>query len=205
MARTSTRTGSVLMGQLSAVHLPVQPRKPGDTVLIEAVSAKNGYSPMTTVAAFTLLPRKALTGLREVALQKGPVAKGREKIKAYLLGHGKPLVHYYWSGFIMGTLLVYLQEKRYIDLMKSEFDELGFSLTKIREGATFILTAAHKKAYLSDLKPATYSESELRAYYEAVNQRSNADSGRAMLDGISLIRINLFYVASDSIIVLTIG
>jgi hypothetical protein len=207
MAMIPTRANSVSSGLSGQLTPPALSEISSGAGMIEEEEAlaMDSYSSMCAIAAFTLLPRKSLTGLRAASVQKMPPGKNHDEIKSYLLKNGKPLVGYYWSGYIMGTLLVYLQEKRNINLMESDFDELGFILTKVRECTSFILTSSHKKAYLEHLKSGIYSEPELRAYYEAFNERKNEDAGKAMLDGIALLRTNLFYVTNESVILLTIG
>jgi len=204
MAKISIPAGNATRGRFGRAA-PSPLSNDVNAAMIEAALEMNDYLGMGTVAAFTSLHISSMDGLRTTFKQRMPQAKSAEEVTAYLLKHGKPLVSYYWSGYIMGTLLVYLQEKRNIDLMTSEFDEFGFSLTKAWGRTTFILTSSHKRAHLEHLKPTAYSAEELRAYYEAFNQRKNEDAGKAMLDGIALIRTNLFYVTNESVIVLTIG
>jgi hypothetical protein len=185
--------------------LPTRPGLSNDSVAIEEDLEADDFSPTSTVAAFTLLPINSVAGLRDFCVQKTDLAKRRDGIESHMLKEGKALVSYPWPGYIMGTLLVYLQEKWHIDLITSDFTDLGFILTILRGRSSFLLSSAHKHTYLEYLKPAMYSESELRAYYEAFNERKNEQSGKAMLDGIASIRTNFFYVNSESFIILTIG
>ena len=204
MIITSMRTDGA--SRQSDQLLPVVSREVSDEdEMIDEALAVDGYSGTSTVAGFTLLPIKSLSGLRDLSIQKKALSQRRDDIESHLLKHGKPLVHYYWSGYIMGTLLLYLQEACDIDLITTDFYDLGFAMTLLRGRSSFILTSAHKSAYLQKLKPAAYSESDLRAYYEAFNEKKNEEAGKAMLDGISLIRTNLFYVNGESFIVLTLG
>ncbi|HEY9502273.1 MAG TPA: hypothetical protein VIR01_11650, partial [Pyrinomonadaceae bacterium] len=92
-----------------------------------------------------------------------------------------------------------------IVLMKSEHDELSSHLSKERKSTCFILTPAHKREYLAQLSPESYSEAELRDYCNKFNGSSEGDAGRPMLDGIRAIHDSLRQLDDDSVILLHIG
>ena len=91
---------------------------------------------MSAIASFTKLPKSALDRVREAAVPKKRFfGAPRDMYEEYLRRHGREVAEYRWSGFVFATLLPYLQEKHQIDLMKSDYNELGTFLTKAR-GAT---------------------------------------------------------------------
>ena len=80
---------------------------------------------MSAIASFTKLPNSALEGLRKAA------AGGTDY--HYLSTNGCAVAEYRRSGYVLASLLPYLEEKHQIDLMKS--DELAAFLTNTT-GAT---------------------------------------------------------------------
>ena len=161
---------------------------------------------MSAIANFTLLPKSSIDGLRDAAVpKKNLFGKPKYVFHEYLSQHGRALTEYNWSGYVIATLLPYLEQKRSIELMKSEFDELGSFLTNSLGSTTFILTHKHKEAYSVQLEPETYSEGEMREYFEDFNATKFEEAGKAMLDGIKVIQSNLAQANSDNIILLSIG
>ena len=146
---------------------------------------------MSAIAGFIRLPATAVEHLRasyDQTLQR--------------LGH--PASSYEWSGYILATLLSYLDEHD-IRLMKSPYDVLTAHLCQSRGATTFIFTPAHKGAYLSRLSPEQFSSDELRDYFNDFNASNEAEIGQAMLDGIASIRESLASLDADSVIVFSIG
>lgn len=122
----------------------------------------------------------------------------------FLSAHGREIGHYDWSGWVLATLLPYLHEND-IDLDQSELDDLSAFLCAVRENSVFILTARHREKYLEKLDPAHYSESELHDYYVEFNEVEFDEAGKAMLDGITLIRKSLEEVTPQTFVLLEIG
>jgi hypothetical protein len=114
-------------------------------------------------------------------------------------------VDYRWSGYVLATLLVYLDEKHQIDLMKSEHQTLASDLTKARRATHFILTSELRSKYLSKLSGLSVSEQELLNYYNYFNKATEGEAGKAMLDGIRAFRQALEQVDDSSVVLFLIG
>ena len=117
---------------------------------------------------------------------------------------GRTVGNYPWSGYVLATLLPYLQEQRRIDLMKSELDALATRLGQEQQATCFILTSEHIGS-IADLAAEKFSEGELRDYYNEFNESNECGVGRAMLDGIRFLREALAEIDADSAVVLKIG
>jgi hypothetical protein len=150
---------------------------------------------MSAIATFSKIPKGSLAGLRTAA-DRGALAE-------YLDQHGQVASHYEWSGYILGTLLPYLDEQE-ISLMKSEHDELSAFLSEKSGGTYFILTNNHRQTYAGKLNPEAFAEQALRDYYNEFNATNEADVGPAMRDGIRALRESLNTVDQDSVVVLSI-
>ncbi len=85
---------------------------------------------MSAIASFTKLPKSALEGLRKAA------TGGTDY--DYLSTNGRAVAEYRWSGYVLATLLPYLEEKHQIDPMKS--DELAAFLINTTGATHFIFT-----------------------------------------------------------------
>jgi hypothetical protein len=160
---------------------------------------------MSAIASFILMPKSALDALREAAPPKRSwLGKPKDIYNDFLAQHGRVVARYEWSGYILATLLPYLEEQK-IDLMHADFDELSTYLTQKRGKTHFIFTDAHKRAHLARLAPQSFSEAELRDYYNEFNATSEPEAGKAMLDGIRAIEQSLQSLDESSVIVFSIG
>jgi hypothetical protein len=67
-------------------------------------------TPMSAIADFIKVPKSALTGLRKAAVpKKRQFGAAMDTCHDYLRDHGPEIANYKWSGFVLGTLLPYLQ------------------------------------------------------------------------------------------------
>lgn len=152
---------------------------------------------MSAVASFTKIPKAALAGLRESVQNRS--------IHAYLKANGREIAEYRWSGYVLATLLPYLQETFQINLMNSEYDELNALLTDATGATHFIFSPAQKRAFLSRLGPDLFSEDELGRYFNEFNATNEQGMGRAMLDGVTVFRESLLQIDDDTVVVFSIG
>src|SRR5260370_38655741 len=105
---------------------------------------------MSAIASFTKVQTSALEGLRNAAAS----GTGCD----YLSANGREVAEYRWSGYVLVTLLPYLQQKHQIDLMKSEYDELAAFLTNTTGATHFVFTPTQRTAFLNRLEPRSSSE-----------------------------------------------
>lgn len=160
---------------------------------------------MSAIASFIKLPKSALDGLRKAAVpQKRLFGAPKDTYYEYLRKNGREVTEYRWSGFVLGTLLPYLQQKHKIDLMKSEYAELGTFLTKTRRATHFILTSAQKTKFAKQLDSGLFSEEEMRQYFNEFNATNEQEIGRAMLDGIAAFRESLDSIDDHFVIVFSV-
>jgi hypothetical protein len=159
---------------------------------------------MSAIASFIQLPTSALAGLRTVAVPKKTFfGSTRDKYGEYLQQNGRPVAEYPWSGYVLATLLTYL-DARGIGLMNSEHGELSTFLTNARGATHFVFTHDQKLAYLDKLS-GPFSQDELRDYYNEFNDAAEADSGKPMLDGITAFRDTLAAIEKDSVVLFSIS
>ncbi|MBI5095450.1 MAG: hypothetical protein HZB26_23830 [Candidatus Hydrogenedentes bacterium] len=152
------------------------------------------------------MPKTELDGLRDAAIpKKSWFGKRKDTYYEFLTHHGREVAEYEWPGYVLATLLAYLQEERQIDLMRSEFGDLSAFLTKQRGATHFIFTESHKRAYLAQLAAELFSEAQLRDYYNEFNETDEAEAGKPMLDGIGAIAQSLQSLEDGAVVVFIIG
>jgi len=154
------------------------------------------FTLMSALASFIKLPKSSLDGLRRATAQGG--------FDRFLQQHGRPVADYEWSGFMLATLLPYLDEHQ-IRLMKSEYDELATFLSQSLQATCFIFTDAHRQQYVARLAPDSFSEEKLQDYYNEFNATEEPGSGQPMLDGIRALRQSLSALDESSVIVFSIA
>jgi hypothetical protein len=103
-------------------------------------------------------------------------------------------LEYSWSGYVLATLLRYLDDQG-IDLMHSQ----------TREGSVFVHTSDHRERYLARLDPSAFDGAALRRYYEELNETSADGVEYAMLDGIAFLRDSLAPLQAAIVAVVIIG
>jgi gluconate kinase len=113
-------------------------------------------------------------------------------------------IEYGWSGYVLATLLPYLDEQG-IDLMHSDHDEVASTLSKTRAGSVLVLTSDHRERYLARLDPSEFDGAVLRRYYEESNETAAEGVEYAMLDGIAFFRDTLAPLESTIVAVFIIG
>jgi hypothetical protein len=152
---------------------------------------------MSAIALFRKVPKSALEGLRNAAIG------GTDS--DYMNVNGREVAQYPWSGYVLVTLLPYLEEKHQIDLMKSEYDEFAAFLTQTTGATHFILTASQRAAFLNRLEPRSFSEEVMRQYFNEFNATNEREIGRAMLDGVRALHGSLGEIEDTSVVVLSIS
>src|ERR1700684_1463675 len=125
---------------------------------------------MSSIASFIKVPLSAIKGLSDAAVPKKRwFGAPKDTFDDYVRKHGQEAAEYRSSGYVLATLLPYLQEKRQIDLMHSAYDKIAESLTDARQATYFIFTPTHRSAFLPLLDVSLFSEDELREYYNELN------------------------------------
>ena len=113
-------------------------------------------------------------------------------------------IEYGWSGYVLATLLPYLDEQG-IDLMQSDHDQPALVLSQTRADPAFVLTSDHRERYLARLDPIAFDGAVLRRYYEEFNETAAEGVDAAMLDGIAFFRDTVAPLESEIVAVCIIG
>jgi hypothetical protein len=161
---------------------------------------------LSALASFNKIQYAALDGLKQAAVPKKRFfGAPKDVFFDFLQTNSSEVASYRWSGFVIATLLPYLEEKHQINLMKSDYDEMANYLSDTRAASFFILTETHKQRYLPQLVSDRFSENALRDYFNKFNRSNDTEVGVAMLDGIRAFHESLRQVDRESVIILSIG
>ena len=158
---------------------------------------------MSAIATFELLPTASINELRAAAELKP--TRGGGAFADFMKAHAREVASYPWSGWVMATLLPYLEEKHGIDLMNSAYDDLSTHLSATQGSTYFVLTNDHRRDYLAKLDPTAFQVSELRDYYNMFTASNEPNAGKPMLDGIKALSEALGHVDKTSIVMLGVG
>jgi hypothetical protein len=160
---------------------------------------------VSTIATATVLPLGSLEPLRDAARpKKGLFGGSRDRFHDQLKRHGRELPVFDGQGYVLATLLCFLQE-RGIDLMKSEHGELAKALASTRGATFFILSDAVKTSHLKALAAASFTNAELRTYYEKFSATDAPGVDRVMVEGVRFLVSALDSAAPDKVVMLEIS
>jgi hypothetical protein len=162
---------------------------------------------VSAIATFTKLPIALLDGLLEATATMRPLADYPEHLVTgycdYLEGYGREVVDFQWSGYIIVTLLQYLDDRHGISFRAPEHEAFVRKLADLHDGRRpWVLTLADRTAHLATLD-GPFSMVELRDYWREFNA-SDEDLGQAMLDGIRAIRDALVSLDERSVVLLDV-
>ena len=136
-----------------------------------------------------------------------PAAKVEQLRSDYdaTMASGESVAEYDYSGYVLAALLPYLDD-RHIELGRSPYDALVAELCQERGISLFVLTSAHRDAYLPRLASEPFPITELQAFYNDFNACAEGpEVGEAMRAGVAALCESLAALDTDSVVVCTIG
>lgn len=118
----------------------------------------------------------------------------------------KKLITFDWSGYIFADLLIFLQEKKNINLLEGEYDAIANQIAEKGQPSVFILTYEHKLKYASSLILENFSANELIEFNKDFSESDDPELAKAQLDGIAALKQSLDSItSSDFAVLLFIG
>lgn len=165
---------------------------------------------MSAIADFRLVQTSKLNELldsAEIKIEKKLFGKKVvDNYWNYLDANSKKLANFNWSGYIFANLLIFLEEKKGIDLLKGKYDHIANSIVERRQNSTFIFTHEHKQAYIDKLNPDHFSVDELIEFNVSFSDESAPQLAEAEIEGIKALRDHLQELSDDSqIVLLSVG
>jgi hypothetical protein len=147
---------------------------------------------VSAVATFTLVPESA-------AVLQGVAERTPDRFRQRATGD--TICDYNWSGWVIGVLLAYLDEKHGVSFET----DIGARVTDADGSTTLVLTADHKRDFLARMRPENFDEAELEAYYNEFTETEEPGIGKAMLDGIDCFHRSLNAVDDNACVVVHVG
>lgn len=165
---------------------------------------------MSAIADFRIIETAKLDELlkaAEVKIEKKLFSKKViNKYGEYLDSTSRELIGFPWSGYIFADLMIFLQEKKGIDLLNSEYRTIADSVTERQRNATFILTYLHKEKYFNDLSPDKFTQEELMAFNKEFSEQDDPQLVKAEIAGIEALQKSLGLLTDQTrVIILSVG
>jgi hypothetical protein len=165
---------------------------------------------MSAVADFRLIETTKLNDLRdnaEVKIEKKLFSKKViDTYWDYLESNAKKLKDFDYSGYVFADLLIFLLEKKGIDLLKGKHDDIANAIYEKRQNSMIILTYDHKRSYLDKLNPDNFTLEELIAFNKEFSEDDDPELAKAEVAGIKTLKENLELLSGNShVVLLTIG
>jgi len=157
------------------------------------------------IATTTAIPVNALKTVRAAAARKKSLVGGtKDSFPMALARHGRALELFEHSGQVLGTVFVFLDEMRGIDLRHSRHDEVSSAITRARGSSFFILAEEHLPL-AGKLTDVGAGVEELAAFFDAFHQASEGpEVGEAMREGIEFLRRALEAVSPETVVLIAI-
>jgi hypothetical protein len=160
---------------------------------------------VATAGEAFVVEASALDRVRDAATPKQRRLRGTiDEFPEVLSRESSSQISYPWAGYVLATLLSYLDE-RGIRLMESEHDDASHHLSNARGGTIFVLTPRHRDEYLQQLDPARFDAAELRRYYEEFTGTDAEGVEEPMLGGVSFLRDTLGALRESTVAVLVVA
>jgi hypothetical protein len=158
---------------------------------------------MSAIAAFILLPKRALPKLQSVLSTAGRDWRAGEAAYRYMQGHGREVGNFRASGWVLSTALMYLGEHGVG--LETAYSEIVDGLSAAGFTYALIWDAATRERYLPMVAEETFDAAGLGQYYNAFNEVDEPGVGLAMLEGVRAIRRSLEALDENAVVILTIG
>jgi hypothetical protein len=161
---------------------------------------------MSAIANFRLIHVAKLTNLVEAAeikIQRGFLTKKViDTFDDVVLHDTQNLIKFKWSGYIFADLLIFLQERKNIDLLEGEYNSVSDKLYEKRQQSVFILTYEHKLKYASQLSPQNFPIHELINFNKDFSESDDPELASVQLEGIAALKESLDSITSSDFAVL---
>ena len=157
------------------------------------------------IATTTAIPVDALKAVRAAAARKKSLVGGmKDSFPMALARHGRALEVFEHSGQVLGTVFVFLDEKRGIDLMHSQHDGVASAITQAR-GSPFFLLGEEHLPLAGKLAESDAGIDELAAFFNASNEaHEGPEVGEALREGIQFLRRALDEVTAGTVVLVAI-
>jgi hypothetical protein len=157
------------------------------------------------IATTTAIPVSALEAVRAAAPPKTTLLGfKKDEFPMALARHGRALELFEHSGAVLRTALVFLGEKRGIDLMHSRHDAVASAITKARSSPFFLLGEEHLPLS-GKLAESDADIDELADFFNALNDaHEGPEVGEAVQEGFEFLRRALDEVTPGSVVLVAI-
>lgn len=155
---------------------------------------------MSAIAELRLISVAKLANLVEAAeikVQKGFLRKKIiDNFDSVVMHDTQKLIEFNRTGYVFADLLIFLQERKNINLLEGEYNAIADKLYEKRQQITFIFTYEHKLKYASLLSPQNFSSNELTEFNKDFSESDDPELASAQLEGIATLKESLNSIPS---------
>jgi hypothetical protein len=165
---------------------------------------------MSALADFRLIDTSKLNDLlehAEIKIEKSFLSKKVvDNYWNYLNTNAKKLSDFKGSGYIFANLLIFLKEKKGINLLDSPYNEIVNSIAARRKNTTLIFTFDQKTACLEKLNADQFTIEELIEFNTEFSEEDDPELAKAEIEGVKALQENLGLLTDDrQVLLLTVG
>lgn len=161
---------------------------------------------MSGLADFRLIETSKLKDLRnaaEIKFERGFLSKMKiDGYPRFLEMNAKKLKDFKWSGFVFAHLLVFLKEKKGINLLDNEFTPDAMDIANKRQNSTIIFTYNQKQESIYKLIPDNFNLQELIDFNKEFSNEANPELAKVELEGVKSLKENLEFIIDDNVVIL---
>ena len=161
----------------------------------------SGAGRASAIATTTAVPLSALPALRRAARPRRTILGGRKDgFPEALARHGRALEVLDPCGRTLSTLLVYLRQRRGIDLARSSHEETAQALSSAR-GSTYLVLGDEHRPHASMLEEGRHAPAELADFFNGLHRTSEGvEVGERMCEALGFLRRALEAVTPGSVV-----
>jgi len=161
---------------------------------------------MSAIADFRIIETSKLHELSDKAERKLEKKFFRKRITDYYFDYlekqSKKVMALGGSAYVFADLLIFLKERKGIDLLNGKFDNIANEISIKRENATIIFTYGHREKYLNKLIAEQISLDELVEFNKQFSGNNDQDLAREELSWIISLKVSLELLRDESKVVL---
>jgi hypothetical protein len=167
---------------------------------------------MSAIASVYMIDKGKVEELKKMAgvvpeIRKSLFGKVKETVDPFWEWFQKNTVEtasYNGSGFIYPTLIVYLEEKRGVDLMKLEMKDVSDYVSEKRPYLKILITPEEASRLAPKLNPSLFSVEEVMKFFQEFEEKEPPPAVN-IIEAIQMLHDSMLKVGPDQIMVFDVG
>lgn len=159
---------------------------------------------MSSIASAMILPLGSLNTIGEAAVPtKSFFGKQKDGFPAFLEEHGLGKFEFNGSGHIVASVIAFLAIQGLP--LKSEYQAIELLVSNVRGSSFFILTHKMRETHLDQIRSNSYTDDQLRGFFELLYSTDAPGVERAMRDGLQFLSLVLESISPKHVALLALA